>query len=95
MTALPGTEGARARLEPLGPYLVAVDSASESSSGLVLPDTVKRPSIAVVQAIGPEIKAIDVGDEIVYKEGTAIDIEVDGKCYLLVRESDVLARLRP
>ncbi|MBT9298991.1 co-chaperone GroES [Rhodococcus sp. GOMB7] len=45
--------------------------------------------------MGPDVKVIRVNDEIVYKEGLAIDVTVDGTYYLLIRESDVIARLRP
>lgn len=96
MTILPDQPvDSRIRLEPLETYLVAVPSTSETTgSGLVLPQIVKRPSTGTVQKIGPDVKAIRVDDEIVYKAGLAVDMTVDGTHYLLIRESDVIARLQ-
>lgn len=95
-TTLPEqTTGSKGRLEPMASYVVAVDHQGDTSgTGLVLPETMKKPSIATVQDVGPDVHILQVGDVVVYKEGAAVELMISGQRYLLVREADVLARLR-
>jgi len=81
-------------IKPLADRVVAVREAAQekTASGLYLPDNAKeKPTLATVEAIGPEVKSLKVGDKIVYKEYTTTELKVDGKEYLIVKEEDVLA----
>lgn len=81
-------------IKPLADRVVAVREAAQekTTSGLYLPDNAKeKPTLATVEAIGPEVKSLKVGDKIVYKEYTTTELKVDGKEYLIVKEEDVLA----
>lgn len=81
-------------IKPLADRVVAVreEAKTKTASGIYLPDTAKeKPVVAVVQAIGPQVKGIKVGDKIVYKEYSTTEFKVDGQEYLIVKEEDVLA----
>jgi chaperonin GroES len=93
-------------LQPLGDRLIVEVLEEEEStvSGIVLPDTAReKPQRGRVLAVGPgarnqetgERVEMDVaeGDEVVFSKygGTEIKIGVDE--YLILRESDVLAKV--
>ena len=81
-------------LTPLADRVIATreEAATRTASGLYLPDSAKEKAIvAVVEAVGPEVKSLKKGDRIVYKEYTTTEIKVDNKEYLIVKEEDVLA----
>ena len=92
-------------LEPLGDRLIVEASEEEemTASGIVLPDTAKeKPQRGTVLAVGPgalnekgERVALDVakGDEIIYSKYGGTEIKVDGEDVLILRESDVLAKV--
>lgn len=66
-----------------------------TASGIIIPDTAKeKPQIAKVIAIGnvdnPEIAA---GDRVIFKKFAGTEIEFEGKKYLLVPYSDLLAKI--
>lgn len=81
-------------IKPLADRVVAVRevAATKTASGIYLPDNAKeKPTMAVVKAIGPDVKGIKVGDKIVYKEYSVTELKIDGTEYLIVKEDDVLA----
>lgn len=81
-------------IKPLADRVVAVreEAKTKTASGIYLPDTAKeKPVVAVVQAVGPQVKGIKVGDKIVYKEYSTTEFKVEGQEYLIVKEEDVLA----
>jgi len=81
-------------IKPLADRVVAVreEAQTKTASGIYLPDTAKeKPVIAIVKAVGPDVKNLKIDDRIVYKEYTTTDLKIDGKDYLIVREEDVLA----
>ena len=94
-------------LQPLGDRLIVevLEEEESTASGIVLPDTAReKPQRGRVLAVGPGSRdesgnfvAMDlaVGDEIVFSKygGTEIKVGVDE--YLILRESDVLAKVTP
>jgi chaperonin GroES len=94
-------------LQPLGDRLIVEVLEEEEStvSGIVLPDTAReKPQRGRVLAVGPGSRdesgnfvAMDLaeGDEVVFSKygGTEIKVGVDE--YLILRESDVLAKVTP
>ncbi len=81
-------------VKPLADRVVAVreQAKTQTASGIYLPDNAKeKPVLAKVEAIGPDVKGIKVGDKIVYKEYSTTELKVDGIEYLIVKEEDVLA----
>ena len=94
------------KLEPLGDRLIVevLDEEQETVGGIVLPDTAKeKPQRGRVLAVGPGARSqetgeriqIDVedGDEIVFSKYGGTEIRVGTGDYLILRESDVLAKV--
>lgn len=85
-------------IKPLADRVVAVreEAQSKTASGLYLPDAAKeKPTLAKVVAVGPEVKYVKVGDRIVYKQyaESLVELKVDGKEYIIIRESGVAATI--
>lgn len=81
-------------IKPLADRVVAVRevAAAKTASGIYLPDNAKeKPVFAKVEAIGPDVKTLKVGDKIIYKEYSTTELKVDSVEYLVVKEEDVLA----
>ena len=93
------------KLKPLGDRLIvqAVEEEETTASGIVLPDTAKeKPQRGKVLAVGDgkigddnERVPLDVseGDEVLYSKYGGTEINVDGEELLVLRESDVLAKV--
>ena len=93
-------------LKPLGDRLIvqAVEEEQTTASGLVLPDTAKeKPQKGKVLAVGDgkiddngNRTPLDVvaGDEVLYSKYGGTEIKVDGEDLLVLRESDVLAKVQ-
>jgi len=92
-------------LQPLGDRLIVevLDEESTTASGIVLPDTAQeKPQRGKVLSVGPgsrdedgEYVKMDVeeGDEIIFSKYGGTEIKVDGDEVLILRESDVLAKV--
>ena len=81
-------------IKPLADRVVAVreKAQTKTAAGIYLPDAAKeRPVMAVVEAVGPDVKGIKKGDRIIYKEYSTTELKIDGTEYLIVKEEDVLA----
>ena len=94
-------------LKPLGDRLIvrAIEEEETTSSGIVLPDTAKeKPQKGKVLAVGDgrvnedtgKRTPLDVaeGDEVLYSKYGGTEIKVDGEELLVLRESDVLAKVQ-
>ena len=93
------------KLKPLGDRLIvqATEEEETTASGIVLPDTAKeKPQRGKVIAVGDgkfgddnERIPLDVkeGDEVLYSKYGGTEITVDGDELLVLRESDVLAKV--
>jgi chaperonin GroES len=82
------------KVHPLADYVVAQaeEVKSQTASGLYLPNTAtEKPKVAVVVAIGAQVKGVKIGDRIIYKSYSPTEVKVDGEDYILVKEEDVLA----
>ena len=93
-------------LKPLGDRLIVkpVDEEETTASGIVLPDTAKeKPQKGKVMAVGDgnwdddgeKRIPLDVskGDEILYSKYGGTEITVEDDDLLVLRESDVLAKV--
>lgn len=81
-------------ITPLADRVVAVreEAKTQTASGIYLPDNAKeRPVLAVVKAVGADVKHVKLGDKIVYKEYSTTELKIDSTEYLVVREEDILA----
>src|SRR5918997_2008134 len=93
-------------LKPLGDRLIVqvVEEEETTVSGIVLPDTAKeKPQRGKVVAVGDgkwddegdKRIPLDIGegDEVLYSKYGGTEITVEGEDLLVLRESDVLAKV--
>ena len=92
-------------LQPLGDRLIVepLEEEETTSSGIVLPDTAKeKPQRGRVLAVGPGARndkgevvpmEVAVGDEIIYSKYGGTEIKLGADDVLILRESDVLAKV--
>jgi chaperonin GroES len=93
-------------LKPLGDRLIvrAIEEEETTASGIVLPDTAKeKPQRGEVLAVGDgrwdedgeKRIPLDVekGDEVLYSKYGGTEVVVEGDDLLVLRESDVLAKV--
>jgi len=94
-----------AKIRPLGDRIVVepIEEEEKTAGGIVLPDTAKKkPQRGKVIAVG-EGRLLDdgkrspmdikVGDEVLYGEYSGDEYSIEGKDYLILRESDILAKI--
>ena len=87
------------KLKPLGDRLIvrAIEEEEQTASGIVLPDTAKeKPQDGKVNDDTGKRTPLDVaeGDEVLYSKYGGTEIKVDGEELLVLRESDVLAKVQ-
>ena len=90
-------------IKPLGERVVieVAESDVKTASGIVLPDTAKeKPQKGTVVAVGAgklldngerAAMEVKVGDGVIFSKYSGSEFKVEGKDYLIVRESDILA----
>jgi chaperonin GroES len=85
-------------LKPLADRVLIEPAAAEekTASGLFIPDTAKeKPQRGIVVAAGEgkkdEPMTVKAGDTVLYGKYAGTEITVDGKDYLIMRESDIFA----
>jgi chaperonin GroES len=66
----------------------------KTSSGIIIPDTAKeKPQKGIVVATGEGLKdkpvTVKVGDNVLYGKYAGTEITIDGKDYLIMRNSDI------
>jgi chaperonin GroES len=74
----------------------AAPAEEKTASGIIIPDAAKeKPQRGTVVAVGPgkkdEPMTVNVGDTILYGKYSGTEIQVEGKDYLMMRESDIFA----
>ena len=87
-------------LKPLSDRILVkrLSSEEKTAGGLYIPDTAKeKPQQGTVLAAGPgkkdEPMEVKVGDVVLYGKYSGTEITVDGKNYLIMKQSDILATL--
>jgi len=85
-------------LKPLADRVLVEPSAAEEKTvgGIFIPDTAKeKPQRGTVVAAGEgkkdEPMTVKAGDSVLYGKYAGTEITVDGKDYLIMRESDIFA----
>ena len=72
-----------------------VQAETKTASGIIIPDTAKeKPQEGTVVAVGngkpDEPMTVKVDDRVLYGKYAGSELKLDGKGYLIVRESDLL-----
>ena len=71
------------------------DGERTSKGGLLIPATAtsanKRCEWSEVVAVGPSVRAIEPGDQVLHLPDGGLDVEIRGEDFLLLRERDVHA----
>ena len=87
-------------IKPLADRVLVEPVAADlkTASGIIIPDTAKeKPQKGQVVAVGSwkvdEPMTVKIGDTVLYGKYAGTEIVVDGKDYLIMRESDILAIL--
>ena len=99
LTAVSGSAGERTPIRMLHDrLLVAVDTEDgerRSSGGILIPATAamggRRLSWCRVVAVGAHVRALEVGDRVLFDPEEKAEVEVNGEMYVVVRERDVHA----
>jgi chaperonin GroES len=87
-------------IKPLADRVLVEPAAAEekTSFGIIIPDTAKeKPQRGQIVAVGngkkDEPLTVKVGDTVLYGKYSGTEITVEGKEYLIMRESDIFAVL--
>lgn len=85
-------------IKPLADRVVIEPSPAETktASGIIIPDSAKeKPQEGTVVAVGPGKKdeplTVNVGDKVLYGKYAGTELKLEGKDYLIMRESDIFA----
>lgn len=88
----------KVNIKPLADRVLVEAAAAEekTASGIIIPDTAKeKPQKGKIVAVGSGKKdeplTVKAGDEVLYGKYAGTEITVDGKEYLIMRESDIFA----
>ncbi len=96
---------AELKLRPLGDrvWVEPIEQEEMTASGIVLPETAKeKPQQGNVLAVGPGVRNdkgerqpldVKVGDRVLFAKYAGTEIKQDGTKYLIMRESDILAKV--
>ncbi len=89
---------ANPKIKPLADRVVVISAPAETKTagGLIIPDTAKeKPQRGKVVAVGngkvDEPMTVKVGDTILYGKYAGTEVQIDGKEFLIMRESDIFA----
>lgn len=87
-------------IKPLADRVLVEPAPAEekTASGIIIPDTAKeKPQRGQVVAVGngkkDEPLTVKVGDAVLYGKYSGTEISIEGKDYLIMRESDIYAVL--
>ncbi len=86
------------KIQPLADRVLVEPAAAEqkTASGLFIPDTAReKPQKGKVIAVGKGVKdeplIVKEGDIVLYGKYSGTEISIDGKDYLIMKESDIYA----
>ena len=91
-----------AKLKPLHDRVLiqALEGEEKTKGGIIIPVTAKeKPMEGKVVAVGPGGRGDDgklikldlkVGDKVLYGKWSGTEVKIDGKDYLIMKESDVM-----
>ena len=87
------------KIQPLADRVLVLPApAEEKVGGIIIPDTAKeKPLRGRIVAAGNGTKDEEMllkeGDEVLYGKYAGTELELDGEKFLIMRQSDVLAKI--
>ena len=89
------------KLSPLGDRVVLkqLEAEETTKSGIVLPGNAQeKPQQAEVIAVGPGgnvdgKEVVSVGDKVIYSKYAGTEVKLEDTEYIVVRQSDILAKV--
>lgn len=89
---------ANIKIQPLADRVLVEPAPAEEKTmgGIIIPDTAKeKPQRGTVVAVGQgkkdEPMTVKVGDKVLYGKYAGTELSLEGKDYLIMRESDIVA----
>jgi len=86
------------KIKPLADRVLVepMEAEEKTASGIIIPDTAKeKPQKGTVRAVGPGTKDekmdVKVGDVVLYGKYAGTELAMDGKDYMIMKQSDILA----
>jgi chaperonin GroES len=86
------------KIQPLADRVLVEPAQAEEKTmgGIIIPDTAKeKPQRGTVVAVGTGTKdqpiTVKAGDQVLYGKYAGTELSYEGKDYLIMRESDILA----
>lgn len=86
------------KIKPIADRVVVEPAEAETKTvgGIIIPDTAKeKPQRGKVIAVGDgkkdEPMTVKVGDSVLYGKYSGTEVSIDGKDFLIMRESDIYA----
>jgi chaperonin GroES len=86
----------KVNFKPLADRVLVEPAAAEekTASGIIIPDTAKeKPQQGKIVAIGTGTKdepiVVKVGDQVLYGKYSGTELTIEGKEYLIMKESDI------
>ena len=102
-TSSPSDDGAMGRADKMpvrmlnDRILVKIDQSEgdrRSTGGILIPATAqlgKRLAWAEVRAAGPNVRAVEDGDQVLFNPEDVYEVEVSGETFIILRERDIHA----
>ncbi|AXI23879.1 Chaperonin 10 Kd subunit [Cardinium endosymbiont of Sogatella furcifera] len=88
----------KVHIKPLADRVLVEPAAAEEKTvgGIIIPDSAKeKPQKGEIIAVGPgkkdEPMTVKVGDKVLYGQYSGTELQIDGKLYLIMKESDIYA----
>jgi len=88
----------KVNIKPLADRVLVEPAAAEekTAGGIIIPDTAKeKPQKGTIVAVGPgkkdEPMTVKPGDQVLYAKYAGTEITYEGKSFLIMRESDIVA----
>ena len=89
------------KIQPLADRVLVRPAEAEEKTvgGIIIPDSAKeKPLRGEVLAVGNGTKeeemVLKAGDQVLYGKYAGTELELDGEKYLIMRQSDVLAKIQ-
>ena len=86
------------KIKPLADRVLVepLEAETKTASGIIIPDTAKeKPQKGNIVAVGNGTKenpiSVKVGETVLYGKYSGTELKFEGKDYLIMRESDILA----